>query len=121
MEIEVRQRNYCSGCGAERRNQLRKCNPVAQLQVTLKRRNMNMKRTFWASLMKCTNLYVSKLKQNSIPVGCVPPASVATTRCQLLGYTFKGVVPGIPTSPEGPWDQAYPPTPSCGQTDTFYC
>ena len=46
--------------------------------------------------------------QESIPVGCVPPASVATTRCQHWGVYLPGVYlpsflpgrdlgPGIPT------------------------
>ena len=37
-------------------------------------------------------------KQSSIPVGCVPPVSVATTRCQHQGvYLSGGPSSGIPS------------------------
>ena len=72
-------------------------------------------------------------KQEGIPVGCVPPALVATTRCQHQGCTFQGVCtsrgctffmgvlqvyppprwdlgPGIPTPQKGPGTRhAHPP------------
>ena len=40
---------------------------------------------------KTCNYFVRKQWiQESIPVGCVPPASVTTTRCQQWGCTFRG-------------------------------
>ena len=45
-------------------------------------------------------------KQQCIPVGCVPPASVAAIRC-LSGVGGRGVycTPLGPYPPEGAWDQ----------------
>ena len=65
-------------------------------------------------------ILANQYKQEWIPVGCVPPAVVATIRCQyqgvyLLGAYLSGGVPfrvgDIPVPPEGTWDQAYLPTP----------
>ena len=52
------------------------------------------------------------VKQVFIPVGCVPPASVTTTRCGYQGCTFQGV-----TSP-GHVYQAYPCPPGPGTRHT---
>ena len=96
-----------------------------QFEIFCFRCNKNRLIDHWKSLFK----------QESIPVGCIPPASVATTRCQYFGCTLQGRgctfrrvylpegvylpwemcshgVPSMYTHPphpqEGTWDQAYP-------------
>ena len=50
-----------------------------------------------------------KMNQESIPIGCIPPALVATTRCQHWGCVPCGVCAWIPTPLEGTLNQACPP------------
>ena len=48
-------------------------------------------------MLQFSHLY---LEQESIPVGCVPPTSVATTRCQHQGvYLMRGCTRGVPDVP----------------------
>ena len=55
-------------------------------------------------------------QQECIPVGCVPTAAVAATRCQNWGWVDGAYYGGVPTSrgplSHTPWDGAYRP----GQT-----
>ena len=71
---------------------------------------------------KARHSIFSKFKdqQESIPVGCVPSASAAITRCQLCGLYLRGCTRHTPPHPQGTQyldtpgsdgDQVYP-TPS---------
>ena len=76
--------------------------------------------SFQSSDRPCSLFEGTERQQGSIPVKCVPPALVATTRCKYLGGRYLVYLPPwVYPLPEWTWDQRYlPPHKGPGTRDT---